>query len=123
MQYLELIDTALLRPGKLDRHTKITFAKRYSPRRDTPLLSQQDLAEFDMDVIAYRTEGWNGAQLEQLVRDARRRARGKGREMEYSDLYNQLPPQEAVNDAIRLRCAIHESGHAIVGVLLGGLYD
>ncbi|MBB3149950.1 AAA+ superfamily predicted ATPase, partial [Phyllobacterium trifolii] len=120
--YPELIDTALLRPGRLDRHIEISLPGPTAREGILRFHLKQDLAELDMDVIAYRTEGWSGAQLEQLVRDARRRARRRGKEIEYSDLYNELPPQQTVNDTIRRRCAVHEAGHAIVGVLLGGLY-
>jgi ATP-dependent Zn protease len=72
----------------------------------------------DLSEIAQRTAGWSGAGLEQLVRDARRKARRERRAMVLTDLTAPLPALQTVPAALLRRAAIHEAGHAVVAVVL-----
>jgi transitional endoplasmic reticulum ATPase len=68
----DLIDSALLRPGRLDRHIHVPIPDVESRRavlevhtEDTPLADDVNLEE-----LARRTEGYVGADLEALCREA-----------------------------------------------------
>ncbi|RST84784.1 AAA family ATPase [Aquibium carbonis] len=119
----ERIDAALLRPGRLDRHVRM-------PLPDEPArvgILRWHLGEIlegaDLTEIAQRTAGWSGAGLEQLVRDARRKARRERRAMILEDLIAPLPALQTVPPALLRRAAIHEAGHAVVAVVLGHPLD
>ena len=68
----DLIDSALLRPGRLDRHVHVPVPDEAARRailevhtRDKPLADDVDLQE-----LARRTDGYVGADLEALAREA-----------------------------------------------------
>lgn len=113
-----MLDAALTRPGRLDRHVNI-------PLPDMPgrlgILGWH-LAEassaLDLTSVAARTDGWTGAALEQLARQARRRARRARRDLETADLLAELPELVPLPEAMLWRNAIHEAGHVVVGLAL-----
>ena len=116
--YPDRLDAALVRAGRLDRHVRIPLPDREGREGILRWHLQGQLPHADLSGIAGRTEGWNGASLEQLVRDARRKARRARREMTIDDLLSGLPAAVALPDALRRRMAIHEAGHAVVGLAL-----
>jgi transitional endoplasmic reticulum ATPase len=68
----DLIDSALLRPGRLDRHVHVPVPDKDARRsilevhtRNKPLAD-----DVDLDDIAARTDGYVGADLEALCREA-----------------------------------------------------
>jgi len=68
----DLIDPALLRPGRLDRHVHVPVPEEEGRRkilavhtRDKPLAD-----DVDLDELAARTEGYVGADIEALTREA-----------------------------------------------------
>ena len=68
----DLIDSALLRPGRLDRHVHVPVPDEEGRRaifqvhtRDKPLAD-----DVDLDSLARRTEGYVGADLEAVAREA-----------------------------------------------------
>nr|WP_324758066.1 CDC48 family AAA ATPase [Haloarcula sp. GH36] len=68
----DLIDDALLRPGRLDRHVHVPVPDEEARRailevhtRDKPLAD-----DVDLDKIARRTEGYVGADIEAVAREA-----------------------------------------------------
>ncbi|WP_276271922.1 CDC48 family AAA ATPase [Haloarcula litorea] len=68
----DLIDSALLRPGRLDRHVHVPVPDEDARRaifdvhtRDKPLAD-----DVDLDSLARRTEGYVGADIEAVAREA-----------------------------------------------------
>ena len=68
----DLIDSALLRPGRLDRHVHVPVPDEEARRaildvhtRDKPLAD-----DVDLDKIASKTDGYVGADIEALAREA-----------------------------------------------------
>lgn len=114
----ERLDAALVRAGRLDRHVRIPLPDRKGREGILRWHLQGQLPDVDLADIAARTEGWNGASLEQLVRQARRLARRGRREMTVDDLLSGVPEPVPLSEALRRRMAIHEAGHAVVGLVV-----
>jgi ATP-dependent Zn protease len=69
--------------------------------------------------LARRALGCSGADIERLVREARQRARRKGRPLTYADLNRLLSASRPViSPEKRRRMAVHEAGHALARILL-----
>ncbi|MGO4568688.1 AAA family ATPase [Rhizobium sp. 2YAF20] len=111
------IDPAIRRPGRLDRHVVIGMpdeADRVAILRQ--LLGVE--SSLDLEVLGPITEAMSGADLAQVVRDAKRMARRQGRAVALSDLTSQLPQLIPVTGAYRRSVAVHEAGHTVVGIKL-----
>lgn len=121
--YPERLDAALVRPGRLDRHVRIPLPG--GPAREGIIRWHLAgaLQGDDLSVIAERTEGWSGAALEQLVRDARRSARRARRAVDVADLEATLPPTVSIPDAMLHRAAVHEAWHVITAVVLNKPFE
>lgn len=114
------IDPAILRSGRLERHFRIGL-----PDLDalTGMLVQYlgpDAPNIDLAPVVPLLRGMTGADVEALVRRARGGARRSGRTLGAGDLAaacsDGMPP---LGDGLRMRCAVHEAGHA-VALLAGG---
>ena len=114
------IDAAALRPGRLDRHVIIPLPDADGRMGILRWHLQGALDGEDLTHVVERTEGWSGAVLEQLVRQARRLARRGRREMRLGDLAEELPALVPVPADVLWRTSVHEAGHAVVGLAVGG---
>lgn len=110
------IDAALLRPGRLDRHIEIGLPD--AAAREAILLYHLQVA-IDVSTIIARTEGFSGADLERVARDARRAARRKQSGVSIEHIAAAMPEMRLVSRAEQMATAIHELGHAVVGIDLG----
>ena len=126
----EILDPALLRPGRFDRRVAVGAPDRKGRleilrvhTRHVPLAPDADLA-----AVAAATPGMVGADLANLVNEAALRAAMQRREqVTGADLGAAL--EKAVLGTVRgivlspeekLRTAHHESGHALLGMLTPG---
>jgi DNA polymerase III delta prime subunit len=115
----EKIDPAMLRPGRLGKHIRIALpdlAARVGILRH--YLGDATISDGLAD-IAERLDGASGAEIEQVVRDARRHARLEKRAVMLCDIERSLPPRVAVSDEAFVSICAHEAGHVIVGHILG----
>ncbi len=117
--YPDKLDAALVRPGRLDRHVRIPLPDANAREGIIRYHLRGELEDTVIKNVVDRTVGRTGAELEQLVREARRRARRSRRPMELNDMEKSLPPVALIPDAIVRRSAVHESGHVVVGIALG----
>ena len=127
----EVLDPALLRPGRFDR--QVLVDKPDVRGREEILrihVKTVKLAEgVDLRVIAARTAGFAGADLANLVNEAALLAARKDKtavEMKDFDeaidrLIAGLEKKRVMSDKERKIVAYHESGHAIVASILPGL--
>lgn len=108
------IDPAVLRSGRLERHI-------YFPLPDVK--GRGDILSFylptlvdepQLQNLAARLVGYSGADIENLARQARRRARTNDRAVTLTDVEEHIPKREALDDQALLRVAIHEAGHALL---------
>lgn len=85
-----------MRAGRLDRHIQIPLPDEKGREGILRWHLQELLHDADLSGIAAKTEGWNGASLEQLVRQARRLARRQRRALVLDDLTAELPAEFAL---------------------------
>ncbi|MES0196985.1 AAA family ATPase [Mesorhizobium sp. M0011] len=114
-----MLDAALTRPGRLDRHVNIPLPDMAGRQGILGWHLAAASSALDLTSVAARTNGWTGAALEQLARQARRRARRARRNLETADLLAELPELVPLPEAMLWRNAIHEAGHVVVGLTLG----
>ncbi len=126
----EILDPALLRPGRFDRRVAVQPPDRAGREailrvhtRSVPLASDVDLGS-----IASSTPGMVGADLANLVNEAALLAARRNHEkVNREDLTDALERivlgaerKVMISEDDRRRTAYHESGHAIVGMLTEG---
>ncbi len=126
----EVLDQALLRPGRFDRRIavnppdlngRIEILKIHT--REVPLADSVDLER-----IAASIPGSTGADIALLVNEAAlfaaRREHAKVEQSDFTDAIEKIllgaERQVVMTEADRRRTAFHESGHALVGMLTPG---
>ncbi|MDO1585633.1 AAA family ATPase [Rhizobium oryzicola] len=115
----ENIDPALLRAGRLDRHFIIPLPDASTRQQIFAFHAGLPVPKGEEDHFSQSTIGMSGADIKQLVRDGRRRARRQGGKFDFRHIADVLRPLVAL-PAEHLRVsAFHEAGHAIVGIELG----
>jgi cell division protease FtsH len=126
----EVLDPALLRPGRFDR--RVLVDKPDVKGREAILrihVRHVKLAEnVDLALLAARTGGFAGADLANLVNEAALLAARRDKQaVDRSDfdeavdrLVAGLEKKRAMNPRIRRVIAVHEVGHAIVASVLPG---
>lgn len=125
----DILDPALLRPGRFDRQItvdrpdvkgRLEILKVHT--RGKPVAK-----DVDLEILARRTPGFTGADLSNLVNEAALLAarRGKKRiempELEEASERVVAGPErksKVISDKERRLTAFHEAGHALVGMLL-----
>jgi len=110
------IDAALLRPGRLDRHIAIELPDAAAR---AAILQYHLQSSIDVSSVVARAEGFSGADLERVARDARRMARRKQVPVSVEHVSASMPEMHQLTREQRLETAIHELGHAVVGIALG----
>jgi cell division protease FtsH len=127
----EVLDPALLRPGRFDR--QVLVDKPDVRGREEILRIHVKLVKLadgvDLRVIAARTAGFAGADLANLVNEAALLAARKDKtavgmkdfDEAIDRLIAGLEKKRVMSDKERRIVAYHESGHAIVATLLPGL--
>lgn len=117
--YPQKIDAAIKRAGRLDRHIAIPLPDQKGRDGILRWHLKGELDNSCLDAVLERTEGYSGADLEQLVRSARRIARRCRRDLGIADLIDQLPPLLPIPAEQLWKMAVHEAGHAVVGLDTG----
>ncbi|HEX7115761.1 MAG TPA: ATP-dependent zinc metalloprotease FtsH [Steroidobacter sp.] len=126
----DVLDKALLRPGRFDRRIVLNLPDKNGREailkvhtRKVPLASDVSLAE-----IAGATPGLSGADLKNLVNEAAllaaRRDHEQVHQKDFMDALEKivLGPERPIllSKEDRERIAYHESGHAILGLVVPG---
>jgi cell division protease FtsH len=127
----DVLDPALLRPGRFDRHVPIDRPTREGRlgilkvhTRKVPLADNVNL-----DAVAGGTIGFSGADLRNLVNEAALNAAREGKTVVDADDFDAAKDrvlmgpkrEEILNDRERAMTAYHEAGHALVAWLLPDL--
>jgi cell division protease FtsH len=126
----DVLDPALLRPGRFDRRVAIQAPDKTGRRKilevHTRSIPLDDTV--DLDALAATTPGMVGADLANLANEAALLAARRGHDkVEMSDFTDSLekimlgsPRGIVLSPGDRERTAHHEAGHALVGMLTEG---
>ena len=126
----DVLDPALLRPGRFDRRVTVQAPDRAGRRQILEVHTRSiPLAEdVDLEGLASSTPGMVGADLANLANEAALLAARRGHEKvgtsDFTDSLEKImlgsPRGILLSAADRERTAYHESGHALVGMLTPG---
>ena len=122
----DILDPALLRPGRFDRQIVVDRPDRLGRRKILEVHARgKPLArEIDLDTLAAGTPGFTGADLSNLINEAALLAARRGKKMiEQDELEEGImrviagPEKKArlLSEKERKITAYHEMGHALVG--------
>jgi len=125
----DVLDPALLRPGRFDRHTTISLPER----RDREAILKVHFknkptdSTVDLDKLAAKTAGSSGADLANIANEAAIiAARRNSKQISNNDLTEAfekvaIGPErktKVMNEKEKEMTAYHEAGHAVVGHVL-----
>jgi cell division protease FtsH len=126
----EILDAALLRPGRFDRRVAVQPPDRFGRRKilDVHTRSIRMADSVDLDAMAASTPGMVGADLANLVNEAAllaaRRQHERVERADFTDSLEKIllgtPRGIVLSPMDRERTAYHEAGHALVGMLTPG---
>ncbi|HKJ35066.1 MAG TPA: ATP-dependent zinc metalloprotease FtsH [Solirubrobacterales bacterium] len=125
----DILDPALLRPGRFDRQVVVDRPDRKGRKKilEVHTRGKPLAAELELDVLAGQTPGFTGADLANLINESALLTARKGnREITMEELEEGImrviagPEKKTrvMSEKERLITAYHEMGHAIVGHLL-----
>jgi cell division protease FtsH len=126
----EILDSALLRPGRFDRRVTVPAPDVEGRRSILEVHTRGVPLGEDIDVgrLASITPGMVGADLANLCNEAALQAARRGhtavQQQDFTDALEKIllgaPRKLVMSEADRRRTAYHEAGHAIVGMLTSG---
>jgi len=122
----DVLDPALLRPGRFDRRTNITLPERKDREAILQVHFKNKPVEDDVniDALAAKTAGSSGADLANIANEAAiiaaRRSSKKISNADITEAFEKVAigPErktKVMNEDEKLMTAYHEAGHALVG--------
>lgn len=126
---VDMLDKALLRPGRFDRHVNVTLPERKDRLEilKVHFKGKPVSEDVDLEVLAKKTAGFSGADLANIANEAAiTAARESHKSITNNDLTDAfervaIGPErknKVMNDKERKITAYHEAGHTIVGHVL-----
>jgi len=130
----DVLDQALLRPGRFDRIIRIPVPDKFSREKILEYYINEKKTDqpFDTDAIAELTEGFSGAQLKNLINEAAiLSARNNETFVQEKYIFESfeksiiglIRKNVKVPDITKTRVAIHESGHALLSLIFANYFD
>ena len=126
---VDMLDKALLRPGRFDRHVDVTLPERKDRLEILKVHFKNKPTEksVDLEALAAKTAGSSGADLANIANEAAITAAREGhKEVTSADVTEAfervaIGPErksKVMNEQERKITAYHEAGHAVVGHVL-----
>ena len=126
---VDMLDKALLRPGRFDRHVNVTLPERKDRLEILKVhFKGKPVAEdVDLEALAKKTAGSSGADLANIANEAAITAAREGHAAisnhDLTEAFERVAigperKSKVMNDKERKITAYHEAGHAIVGHVL-----
>ena len=126
---VDMLDKALLRPGRFDRHVNVTLPERKDRLEilNVHFKNKPVDKSVNLDALAAKTAGSSGADLANIANEAAITAAREGHKEITNDDVTEAFERVAIgperkskvmNDHEREITAFHEAGHAIVGHVL-----
>lgn len=113
------LDPAIRRPGRLGQHFEVPLPDACARQSILKYHSGIDLDPIHVEQFTVATEGFSGAEIEQLVRSAKRSARRRREDLAATHIVAELHPAPALPPEYLHSVAVHEAGHAIVAIEVG----
>ena len=118
----DVLDPALLRPGRFDRQITVALPDRKGRTEILKVHARNKhlSSEIDLGALAKRTPGFSGADLENVLNEAAILAvRENKNEITMANLDEAIAKKSRTyDDKTKELVAYHESGHAIIGLYL-----
>ena len=126
----DVLDPALTRPGRFDRQVTLELPQKNARisilKVHTKNVTTGD--DLNLEVVANRTVGFSGAELQNLVNEAALLAARKGKEKVEAEDFDQardkilmgIEREDLINEEEKEVIAYHEAGHAMMSMLLPG---
>ena len=125
----DVLDEALLRPGRFDRRVIIDLPDRQERKEilEVHIRGKKLAEDVNLDLVATRTPGFSGAELQSLINEAAiLAAREKRKEVGQFDIIRSIekvmlgPERKShlMGEEEKKLVAYHEAGHALVASLL-----
>lgn len=126
---VDMLDKALLRPGRFDRHVNVTLPERKDRLEilKVHFKGKPVEADVDLEALAKKTAGSSGADLANVANEAAITAAREGHKAisnaDVTEAFERVAigperKSKVMNDRERKITAYHEAGHAIVGHVL-----
>lgn len=126
---VDMLDKALLRPGRFDRHVNVTLPERKDRLEilKVHFKGKPVEANVDLESLAKKTAGSSGADLANIANEAAITAAREGHKAisnaDVTEAFERVAigperKSKVMNDKERKITAYHEAGHAIVGHVL-----
>ncbi len=125
----DVLDSALLRPGRFDRQITIDMPDLVGREAILKVHAKQITMqkEIDLNIVARNTSGFSGADLENLLNEAALLAARYGKnEVEMTDIDEARDKiafgrerRRLMDDEDKKLSAYHEAGHAVVAAIIG----
>lgn len=116
---IHAVDPAILRPGRLERAIEV---KAPGPDGILNILRfhvRGALSDGELRTIVGLIEGFTPAEIMEIVRSARRKARQQARDLSIDDLRDTALPEPEHPLETVYRFAVHEAGHVVVALSVG----
>jgi cell division protease FtsH len=120
----DVLDSALLRPGRFDRQVVVDRPERAARRSILEVHTRDKLLgdDADLDAVADTTPGFSGADLANLANEAALAATRRGassiQARDFADAYDRIVlgdvRETKLDPGEKRRVAVHESGHATI---------
>ena len=126
---VDMLDKALLRPGRFDRHVNVTLPERKDRLEilKVHFKGKPVSEDVDLEALAKKTAGSSGADLANIANEAAITAAREGHKAisnkDLTEAFERVAigperKSKVMNDKERKITAYHEAGHAIVGHVL-----
>ncbi len=126
---VDMLDKALLRPGRFDRHVNVTLPERKDRLEILKVHFKGKPVEEDVDLeaLAKKTAGSSGADLSNIANEAAITAAREGHKAisnkDVTEAFERVAigperKSKVLNEKERKITAYHEAGHAVVGHVL-----
>lgn len=129
----DILDPALLRPGRFDRHIHISLPDKYSREQILQLyLRKKKFTNINISIVAELTDGFSGADLKNLINEAAiLTVRRGGKKIKLTDLTNAMErlvvglvkSHDDRSLEAKYRVGIHEVGHGFLTIYFNRYFD
>jgi len=130
----DVLDQALLRPGRFDRIIRIPVPDKFSREKilDFYIKDKKTDKPFDIKAIAELTDGFSGAELKNLINEAAiLSARNNETVIQEKYIFESFEKSivglirnnAEVDPTTRERVALHESGHALLSIIFKKYFE